>query len=93
MEPQWAPGDASVSPCSLWLKIDNQEKIKEVSMKKQDDDQNKAELESCEEPGPDDTRRDFIKRFGAYSAGAAAGLFILMSPRSSHALGSDGGPR
>ena len=40
---------------------------------------------------PDMIRRDFIKRFGAYSVGTCAGVFLLMSPRTSKATGSDGG--
>lgn len=42
--------------------------------------------------GPDMVRRDLFKRFGGYAAGTCAGLFILMSPRTSSAktLGSDG---
>lgn len=39
---------------------------------------------------PDMIRRDFLKRFGAYSAGTCAGLFVLMSPSTSKALGSTG---
>jgi hypothetical protein len=44
---------------------------------------------------PDMVRRDFIKRFGVYSAGACAGLLVLMSARTSKAVGNsgdDGGP-
>lgn len=33
-------------------------------------------------------RREFIKRFGAYSAGAAVGFYVLMAPGSAKA-GSD----
>lgn len=34
-------------------------------------------------------RREFIRRFGAYSAGAALGVYILMSPKTGRA--EDGG--
>ena len=46
-----------------------------------------------DERSPDMIRRDFIKRFGAYSAGTCAGLFVLMSPATSKVqAGSEGGP-
>ena len=42
--------------------------------------------------GPDMIRRDFVKRFGAYAAGTCAGLYVLMSPRTSKVqAASDGG--
>lgn len=45
------------------------------------------------DPDPDMIRRDFVKRFGAYAAGTCAGLFVLMSPRTSMPqTQSDGGP-
>jgi hypothetical protein len=39
-------------------------------------------------------RREFIKRFGAYTAGSALGLYVLMSPKTSRAagVGSEGAP-
>ena len=61
-----------------------------VSEKKHEETKAPASKET--DPEPDMIRRDFIKRFGAYSAGTCAGLFVLMSPRTSKALGSDGAP-
>jgi len=54
--------------------------------KKQDAPAKEAEL------SPEMIRRNFIKRFGVYSAGTHAGLFVLMSARTSKVLDSDGGP-
>lgn len=44
------------------------------------------------EQTPEMVRREFIKRFGAYAAGSALGLYVLMSPKTAKAVGSDGGP-
>ena len=42
---------------------------------------------------PDQLRREFLKKFGAYTAGTAVGMFILMSAKTSKAQdGSDTGP-
>lgn len=41
---------------------------------------------------PDLLKRQFIRRFGVYSAGTCAGLYLLMSPHTSKAKGSDGAP-
>ncbi len=41
---------------------------------------------------PDQLRRDFLKRFGSYTAGATVGLYVLMSAKTSKAAGSDGAP-
>ncbi len=41
---------------------------------------------------PDVIKRQFLKRFGGYAATAPAALFVLMSPRTSKALNSDGAP-
>ena len=45
-----------------------------------------------EEPTPDQLRREFLKRFGCYATGTAAGLYVLMSAKTSQANGSDGTP-
>ena len=44
------------------------------------------------EETPENARRAFMKRYGTYAAGTALGLFILMSPKTSKAIGSDGAP-
>lgn len=44
---------------------------------------------------PEMVRREFMKRFGVYAAGSAIGLYVLMSPKTSRAVGSgpsDGAP-
>ena len=40
---------------------------------------------------PEMVRREFMKRFGVYAAGSAIGLYVLMSPKTAKAVGSDGG--
>ncbi len=47
---------------------------------------------ASEARGPDELKRDFLRRFGGYAATAPAALFVLMSPRTSRAIASDGGP-
>lgn len=44
------------------------------------------------EKGADELRRDFLRRFGGYAASAPAAVYLLMSPRTSKAVGSDGAP-
>jgi hypothetical protein len=51
----------------------------------------KADLQ-LEDKCPDQLRREFLKRFGQYTAGAAVGMFVLMSATTSAVAGSDGGP-
>lgn len=51
-----------------------------------------APKKDAQDESPDMIRREFIKRFGVYAAGTGVGLFILMSPRTSKAVGSDGAP-
>ena len=51
----------------------------------------KTELQ-LEDKCPDELRREFLKRFGQYTAGAAVGMFVLMSTKTSAVAGSDGGP-
>ena len=43
------------------------------------------------EGSPNLVRREFMKRYGSYTAGAAVGLFVLMSTKKSHAA-SDSAP-
>jgi hypothetical protein len=49
------------------------------------------EGQGCVEQSADELRRDFMKRFGAYAAGSAVGLYVLMTAKNSVAA-SDGGP-
>lgn len=44
------------------------------------------------EKSADELRRDFLRRFGGYAASAPAAVYMLMSPRTSRAVGSDGAP-
>jgi hypothetical protein len=62
-------------------------------MSEQNQEHQKTAAPAAEEAGqtPEMTREEFFKRFGVYSAGAAAGLFLLMSPRTSRAA-SDSAP-
>ncbi len=41
---------------------------------------------------PDALKREFMARFGRYAATAPAAMFVLMSPRTSKAIASDGAP-
>ena len=59
-------------------------------VKEPNEKQRKAEPAGPAERSPELIRRDFIKRFGVYAAGTSAGLFVLMSPKTSKALGSNG---
>ena len=52
--------------------------------------ENESPENGAEDQSPEMIRREFIKRFGVYAAGAGVGLFILMSPRTSKASASDG---
>jgi hypothetical protein len=54
-------------------------------------DTNEAE-EKIDKENSEMVRREFIKRFGAYTAGTAIGLYVLMSPKTARAIGSDGAP-
>jgi hypothetical protein len=54
-------------------------------------DTNEAE-EKIDKENSEMVRREFIKRFGAYTAGSALGLYVLMSPKTARAIGSDGAP-
>lgn len=44
-------------------------------------------IDANQEPGM--LRREFIKRFGMYTAGSAVGLYILMSAKTSKAQNTD----
>lgn len=52
---------------------------------------NGAAMES-DGQSPEMVRREFMKRFGVYAAGSAVGLYVLMSPKTAKAVGSDGAP-
>lgn len=47
-----------------------------------------AAADQTADHSPDMLRREFLKRFGVYAAGSAAGLCVLMSARTSVAVGS-----
>lgn len=51
-----------------------------------------SKIDTNQEPGM--VRREFIKRFGKYTAGTAVGLYVLMSSRTSKKAmcASDAGP-
>lgn len=48
--------------------------------------------QSSGEDSADLQRREFLKRFGAYSAGVAVGMYILMKPSSGLAAGDTSEP-
>lgn len=65
------------------------DEIKDQQRSGEMDPQTELQLEDkC----PDQIRREFLKRFGQYTAGAAVGMFVLMSAKTSKAANSDGGP-
>lgn len=63
-----------------------------MSEQERRDGQIEAASSNKADADPESVRRDFIKRFGSYAAGTCAGLFVLMSPKTSTHAGSDGGP-
>ena len=51
----------------------------------------KAEIEAqdiSKQPAFDERKREFIKKFGTYTAGVPIGMYLLMSPSESLAISS-----
>lgn len=48
----------------------------------------KTEAEHSDARNPEMKRREFIKRFGVYTAGSAVGIYVLMSGKTSAVAGS-----